>query len=261
MVHSLSPYKTRLDHSNAYWMALLAQAVYQPDPLIELQTEDPKFISAQSFSHNSAQSAVIEHENYLCMAFRGTDQIADWLDNINVFTEADGAGKFHRGFLRSVDDIWHDMWAHYLTLFRDKPRPLFLTGHSLGGAMASIVAARLTRQDQPFVSCYTFGQPRAMTLETSELISVLAGKRMYRFQNNNDLVTRIPTRSMGYSHVGQFLYIDEEGAIHTEPGFWLKFLDQVQGVVNDIGQLGLDGISDHGMGCYLAAIRRWQFME
>ena len=55
---------------------------------------------------NSAQGALIEHEDYLCMAFRGTDELGDWLDNINAFSTEVLFGKFHRGFwFRFVDAV------------------------------------------------------------------------------------------------------------------------------------------------------------
>jgi triacylglycerol lipase len=263
----VDPYKTCLNSSTAYWMARIAKAVYlkkadeAPDEeaiLADLKAEDTSFRSVLGTSKNSAQAALVEHSNYICLAFRGTDEISDWLDNLNIFSEKVLFGEFHRGFWKSLDDVWGPLFAEYQQLRQNKRRPLFLTGHSLGGAMAAVAAARLIHSDLPFTSVYTFGQPRTMTLATARIFNVEAKSKFFRFQNNNDIVTRIPARLMGYSHVGSYLYISEEKKLHNDPGFWLRFLDSIDGVVSDIGEKGLDGIADHDMGNYLEAVTDWK---
>ncbi|NET11388.1 MAG: lipase family protein, partial [Symploca sp. SIO2B6] len=145
----------------------------------------------------------------------------------------------------------------YQSLRQQKKRPLFITGHSLGGAMATVAASRLIHQDLPFTSVYTFGQPRSMSTATARIFNVEAKSRVFRFQNNNDLVTRAPARLMGYSHVGTYVHIKEDRTIHLEPGFWLRFVDSIDGAVGDLRERGLDGISDHQVEEYLRAVELW----
>lgn len=266
-MNKVEPYKTGLSKGNAYWMARIAKAVYlkkgnsdAPDEakiLQDLKDEDPKFRSVRGETNNSAQAALIEHDDYFCLAFRGTDEVADWLDNLNAFQERALFGGFHRGFWYSLHDVWTPLFELYQELRRSKRRPLFLTGHSLGGAMATIGAAKLIHEDLPFMSVYTFGQPRAMTLETSRIFNVEAGRRFFRFQNNNDIVTRVPARLMGYSHVGSFLYISEEQKICDDPGLWFRFLDAIDGAVEAVRESGIDAVEDHNMEKYLGAVKKW----
>lgn len=269
MAKQIQPYKTSLDEGNAYWMARLSRAVYTkvsddnefPDEdaiLADLQGEDPNFISVHGADHDTAQAALIEHHDFLCMAFRGTNELGDWLDNLNAFPRDELFGRFHTGFWQSVSDVWHPIHQRYQELRDTDKRPLFITGHSLGGAMATIAAARLVHRDQPFTAVYTFGQPRCMNRGAAMFFNAEAGRRFYRFQNNEDIVTRVPSRVMGYSHVGQCLYIDEDTTIHDEPGFWYRFLDVVEGAVETMRKTGSVGaISDHNMDRYLAAIKKW----
>ncbi len=268
MTRKVAPFKSKLDRDTAYWMARLAKVVYlkqsssnqkphENNILKDLQAEDPNFISVKGYDNNSAQGALIEHQDYLCMTFRGTNELADWLDNINAFATAVLFGKFHRGFWTSLNDIWEPIFQDYSQLRDAKKRPLFFTGHSLGGAMATIAAAHFIQHDWPFTATYTFGQPRAMARSTARIFNAEAAHRFYRFQNNNDLVTRVPSRLMGYSHVGSYLYISEEQSIHDDPGFWFRFLDSIDGAVEAIKESGIDAIEDHGMEHYLAAIKRW----
>ena len=266
---NISPYCTKLDGGNAYWMARLSKEVYirtsendlKPNEtkiLDSILQDDAKFISVHSYDKESAQGAVIEHEDFLCMSFRGTDEAVDWIDNINAFARAELFGEFHRGFWNSTEDIWAEMYATYKELMSQKKRSLFITGHSLGGAMATIAAAKLVHRDLPFISVYTFGQPRVMTRSTARIFNAECKSRFYRFQNNNDIVTRVPARLMGYSHVGNCIYISEDQKIHDDPGFWFRFLDVVDGAVSDFREKGIDGVKDHQMDNYLEFIQLWK---
>ena len=225
------------------------------------QKTDLQFKSVFGTDKNTAQAALIEHEKYFCMAFRGTNELEDWLDNIDVFPTKQLFGEFHRGFWKSVDDVWEPIFNEYKKLNRQKRRPLFLTGHSLGGAMATIAAAKLIHLDLPFISVYTFGQPRALTHETARIYNVECKSRFFRFHNNNDIVTRIPSREMNYSHIGTYLYISHERKIYQEVGKWFIFLDSVEGALRSAKQKGLDGIEDHNIDKYLEAIQLWSYQR
>jgi len=268
----VTPYKTTLDAGNAYWMARLSKAVYtktsnsnqKPDAkniLASLQADDPGFLSVEGYDNKSSQAMLVEHEDYLCMSFRGTNEIGDWLDNINVFATQVLFGKFHRGFWNSVEDIWEPIHTRYSKLRLEKKRPLFITGHSLGGAMATVAVARFVHDDLPFSSVYTFGQPRVLERETARIFNAECKSRYFRFHNNNDIVTRVPARLMGYSHIGSYLYITQEKEIVPEIGFWNRFLDLFDGVISDAKEKGLDMINDHSIDEYLAAIKEWNYDE
>ena len=265
---SVSPYKTVLDEANAYWMARLANDVYlkkskenqMPDEdriLAGLKRDDGRFISVYGIDKNSAQAAVVEHEDFLCMAFRGTNEGQDWIDNLDAFAIDALFGQFHRGFWKSVEDVWHPMDARCRELQHKRRRPVFFTGHSLGGAMATIAAAKYIHEDKPFTGVYTFGQPRAMTRATARVFNMECKERFFRFHNNNDIVTRVPARLMGYSHVGSYLYISQEKKIFREPGFWFKFLDCCEGAFNAMKETGVDAVQDHGRDKYLSAVEAW----
>ncbi|MFZ0408495.1 MAG: lipase family protein [Cyanobium sp.] len=267
----VKPYRTTLDQGNAYWMARLASKIYQSQPggyapdeagiLSDLKSEDPGFISVHGVSKNSAQAALVEHETYLALVFRGTDEATDWIDNLNAFPEQALFGAFHRGFLHSVLDIWDPLFDRYSVLNGQKPRGLFVTGHSLGGAMATVASSMLIQQDEAFTATYTFGQPRVVTRDTARVYNVEANSKTYRFQNNNDIVTRAPARVMGYSHVGTFLYISQQRQIHQDPGRWLQFLDSASGAMESLKERGIDAVEDHGMNYYLDAVRTWDFIK
>lgn len=44
---------------------------------------------------------------------------------------------------------------------REAPRPIYVTGHSLGAALATIAAARIAvEHDLPLAALYTVGSPK-----------------------------------------------------------------------------------------------------
>ncbi len=276
---TIAPYKTKLNHGNAYWMAKLSKAVYTerkdnyPDAekiLKDLKNEDPGFIAIKPFSSGDAQAMFVEHEQYLCMAFRGTDDAGDWLDNFTITKEKlNGTDyEFHKGFMKQFNALWADLENAYNESNLDgkgnkkQARPLFFTGHSLGGAVATIATAKWVLDgDRQFTSTYTFGQPRATTLETSRAISPMFGSRFFRFHNNNDIVPRVPLRINSYSHMGQIVYIDKDKEMHTDPGFWFRFQDQVRGVLEARKEEGIDFAKDHDMDNYLYAVKNWDMQD
>lgn len=269
MDRNVSPYTTSLHRGNAYWMARLAQEVYRrkspqnPMPDVDamldsLLVDDSGFNPVYGYDNNSAQAALFDHRDYLCMSFRGTDQLLEWLDNIKVFAVKALFGEFHRGFWHSLHDVWEPINDDFRALQKKHKRPLFITGHSLGGAMATVAAAHLVHEDKPFTGLYTFGQPRVLSRATARVMNSECRSRFFRFHNNNDIVTRVPPRLMGYSHAGTYLYISQEGQIHMDSGFWSRFIDYIDGALEAAREKGIDGVEDHRMATYFAAISDWQ---
>ena len=264
----MQPFRMNYSPANALWMARLAEAIYErkqdgsPDVRSirrKLTRADDDFKEVVPFNASSSQACVIEHKDYLAAVFRGTDEIADWLDNLNVVPVSGPFGKVHKGFYNALMDVWPSMRREIRRIrSNDVPRrPLWITGHSLGGALATIAASLLVEDDEPFFGVYTFGSPRCGDKDFARVYKVEAGARTYRFQNNNDIVSRVPARAMGYRHVGNFVYIRENESLVSDVGFWYQFLDAIRGVVADIGTKGLDTITDHDMERYVRAICKW----
>ena len=98
------------------------------------------------------------------LAFRGTE--ADRIGDIRADVKARHAicptgGRVHEGFHTHYNDAESEI-LRVLDDNRVKGKPLFITGHSLGGAVATIATRRLT-EDHRIAACYTFGSPRVGT--------------------------------------------------------------------------------------------------
>ena len=95
------------------------------------------------------------------LAFRGTQQVKDWMTNLDAATtpvsSSDGAtlGHVHKGF----NGAFLSVRARIDELLEgDEDLPLFITGHSLGGALATL--ATWYFPGDRLAACYTFGAPR-----------------------------------------------------------------------------------------------------
>ncbi len=124
-------------------------------------------------------------DNIAVLVFRGTEstQKQDILADLNCFLVDIGNSKIHAGFRAAFDQIKKDVHAALATVSQYN---LYITGHSLGGALA-IVATRELESDTT-AACYTFGSPRVATSEFGDDIKT----PIYRVINAIDIVPRMP---------------------------------------------------------------------
>ena len=137
---------------------------------------------------------------YVVIAFRGTEnKVSDWLTDADAVPTVVGNTKVHTGFLkaftqyhagvddRTVEAVVRDIVEGDAAKDSDGKRlPIFITGHSLGGALA-LMATRLVACDVNG-ACYTFGAPRIANYEYFEDMKT----PVFRIVNSSDIVPRVP---------------------------------------------------------------------
>ncbi|GLO63459.1 hypothetical protein MACH09_39670 [Vibrio sp. MACH09] len=149
------------------------------------------------------QAILIETPISYVLAFRGTE--ATSLNDIKAdakatITKCKTPGRVHEGFHDAFGSVENELRTALLELTEKKP--LFITGHSLGGALATIAAKRLTFE-HGIAACYTFGAPR---VGDKEWISTIKTP-IYRVVNAADSVTMLPPNAVAI------------GALSTGVGF------------------------------------------
>ncbi len=240
---------TEFSAQNAYWLAWLSKLAYENKDTVEINLVAEGMRLVEFFDEKNTQAFICADEHKLIIAVRGTDGLADAMTDINVDLVGGVGGKVHEGFNTSAARLWKTILTH--VRHRGK-RSLFLTGHSLGAGIATILTARLVQEkDEPVNGLYVYGMPRSGNRKFARNFNNSFGDKTFRFVNNNDVVTRTPFRSMGYSHVGQFIYFDEYGQVRSDIGWWQKLLDRVTGRFHDLFERGTDGIKDHAVAEYV----------
>lgn len=195
---------------------------------------------------DGAQAYVMSDSKDVLIACRGTEPTAinDVLADLKMFpVKHHIAGRVHRGFYAEYDKVIPGIKEALTKHDKKGTKTVWVTGHSLGGAMAVLVASEL----QPSGGLHTFGQPR---VGNKEFLKSLDGIKYYRYRNNNDIVTAVPPSWLFFRHGGVLRYINTYGNIR--PATWAqRFKDKCRGYWQALKSFNLiDGFADHNMGSY-----------
>ena len=227
-------------------MAKFASIAYLDELEASKHFEKAGFSNHIFWDINGAQChAVWDDEQYI-LAFRGTepDEMSDVLADLNAFpSKGVSGGWVHIGFQRELEKVWDAIKEHRA---EHATKKLFITGHSLGGAMATLAASRFNLIDK--VEClYTYGSPRVGTRSFVKSCKFLH----YRHKNNNDIVTAVPLVLMGYKHHGTLRYINFYGNIRKLT-MWQAIKDKWRGYSSGL----LDGAKDHSITEYFKCLAK-----
>ncbi|KAF1958607.1 alpha/beta-hydrolase [Byssothecium circinans] len=145
---------------------------------------------------------------FIVIAFRGTASIDNWITNIN-FKEADTNlckdCTAHAGFWQSWQDSRKEVLTSVEKLTAANPTfKIVTTGHSLGGAIATLAAADL-RTLKYKVDLYTYGAPKVAGSTLSTYITKQGNN--YRVTHYNDIVPQVPPMFMNFVHISPEYYI------------------------------------------------------
>ncbi len=204
---------------------------------------------------------------HIVLVFRGSQQAADWSTNFKFRMkqfaitqtqqeEAIPTGQVHRGF----QDAWQSVEKRVVRQLKEWWTPdsyLWVTGHSLGGALAALAAVSLEYQGFRVAGLYTFGQPRVGGWGFCRMVNARMGDRIFRYVNNNDVVPLIPPQfnpvnpNRLYGHMGQFRYFDSFGRLHSKSYLGQRWLDRLLGFILSVQKPGADVIADHMMEFYV----------
>jgi hypothetical protein len=202
------------------------------------------------------QGFVARQSNILIVAFRGTEptNAVDWLTDVNYHQArymSKIPGRIHGGWTRGLEEVRPAMIGAIRQLAKaDQPR-IYITGHSLGGALAVLAAAVLEfEESQPVSAVYTYGQPRVGDPEFSQAFDTKLRASTFRYVNDQDIVPHLPLpkmpgrpdfhlgRSMtelstdlanslqavrngeNFDHVGQLNLLLPDGKLSNDPGLW-----------------------------------------
>jgi len=185
----------------------------------------------------------------IVLAFRGTlssqnggdhKQTADdWINNLKAdLTRGENLpGLVHRGFLDALKELWHDVEPEVIGRLKASPgKRLYITGHSKGGALAHLAAARfvqsaLVQGSNITVRSFEGAHPGDQAFANGYL-DLVADVTRYEYQD--DLVPHLPPSIM-FRHLFQaepyfkpLQMIDSH--VDYAPAGKLQFIDWADGI-------------------------------
>lgn len=170
----------------------------------DVYTETPKtFLHVWNFGGTVAAHEKIGDTDVV--VFRGSLTPQDWVRNLEVFPVWDSRiGFVHGGFLTGVNDV---LIAMSLLV---GPK-VVVTGHSLGGARARILAALLAYHTIPALQCCVFGSPRPGFANMRRVLEK-SGTLLQSYRNREDPVPLVPFMGGLYEHTDQWVSLDAPAA-------------------------------------------------
>ena len=222
----------------------------------------------------TSAAALVERDDMgnILVAFQGSRDVRDFMQDAEAWfsdlVEGDETAAVHHGFLEdfeSIDEKLTEKVRYFLSL--NPAAKIFITGHSLGGAMAILCALEFSRQKMAVTQVTTFGQPRvgndvfAKLYDGSATVPVAtfgiapeAGKLekvpggtpatagatpalpetlrdiTFRVVNQNDIVPRLPGVLIGYRHCGQEIFLEPTGGWGLNPSLAYKLFSDALGL-------------------------------
>jgi len=270
------------DSRNAHFLALASDLAYLPQAEGAEAFQKELGLEARLFSVGNTQAYVATNDDHIVVAFRGTeaptsiDGLKDWLltDAGNLLIQPQGdlgtdfaaagvAARWHDGFMKALASIWDPVLEAVQAERKKSDRPVWITGHSLGGALALLATWRFKRKFVPVHQTYTFGAPMVGNDETAAAIDRELSERVFRYVNDQDPVPKLPTLSLlanGYKHCEKEIVLGVVAAAGGAAVGAVEFFQQwagkatdgvIQGtLVDDIWQGMQERVGAHAMEIY-----------
>lgn len=217
------PTATEYTTSNAAFLCDAAAQAYESEADCRQWAVDNGFTEAFHSIDTSrfdplsgTQGYVTQSDSAILVAFRGTEpsQLPDVGSDVRAIPIPwEGLARVHGGFFRAFFAAWNKDFGGGCVfpdmLRKHGGRRIWITGHSLGGALAQICATQTELRDGiPVHAVYTYGQPRVGDEQFARIMNEKLGHKVFRLVNDRDIVPRVPLYSMGYRHFGRQFYFD-----------------------------------------------------
>lgn len=233
-----------------------------------------------------AQALVTMTHDGVVVAFRGSSSPADFMQDGKfemaplMYLRHDSAqpcsARIHQGFAEDWSALELAVVSQVKTqlaaLRRVTANPkIYITGHSLGGALAILCAWALNRQHLPVRAVYTFGQPRVGNKAFRDLYNfepIIAadgdvhspcfarlGDITFHVINANDPVPLLPPLGFGYRDEGNEIFLPRHSGYALNPSIGFELISDLLGMLDSWRRCKLAFLPNHFMKAYLERIQ------
>jgi triacylglycerol lipase len=219
--------------ANARFLLVASELAYLDEAAGKAAFADRLGLEARLLSVGNTQGWVGVSPGHVVVAFRGTesptslDGLKDILltDAMNLLVVPEGrlghdlaaagvGARFHKGFTDALADIWEPVSVTVEAELKQCDRPLWITGHSLGGALALLSAWLFKRRMVAVHEVHTFGAPMIGNRAACDAFNRELGGKIQRYVNGRDPVPKLPALSLVANEFG---HVDAERLLGTDP--------------------------------------------
>ncbi|MDR2399752.1 MAG: hypothetical protein LBD61_04930 [Endomicrobium sp.] len=144
-----------------------------------------------------AYTTEINGEETLVLSFRGTSNFNESVSDANFFGKRVTIGKLtldvHAGIyniFRDIENQIHDLIENFMT--KGTVKRILITGHSLGGGIASIVAPYVKQSSNLPVDLITFEAPKVFSKDSADTVKKSLGSNsIIIIADEKDIVTKV----------------------------------------------------------------------
>ncbi|MBN2089872.1 lipase family protein, partial [candidate division KSB1 bacterium] len=137
---------------------------------------------------------IAQQNEKIFIIFRGTKTVKEWIHNFSINLKEcllPNYGNIHEGFLLIYDSVRKTILENLQKI--DTGNKVFVAGHSLGAALATLVVPDIeTTIKKKVTALYTFGSPRVGDDTFVKTFNSSFANKSYRIVNTSDIVTSIP---------------------------------------------------------------------
>ena len=224
--------KGRYDAHDALAFALASHAAYRTARsvggiLTSWGFPQHEFIDVNKGHDIDTQCYIAARPRHILIGFRGSElKMEDWLANFKAVTDPGPftGTRVHEGFQDALFPVIMQL-SYLLKQYQRAGTQVWVTGHSLGGALATLLSAMMLEHGLPLTGLYTYASPRVGNKKFErEMNKATANTRVLnaRVVNEHDVVPHIPPEPW-FSHAGRRILLTETGARSEQGETWRGF--------------------------------------
>jgi hypothetical protein len=249
------PFELQHQHAsraNALAMARLARLAYVPDFVAFGAGSNGRFPDLHEFAaafpfvrplrRGRAEGFVASNARDVVVSIRGYREPDRWLDALPYSQVKGFGGRVSVGARDHALSVWDDVLAAFFDANVGDKR-LWLTGHSVGGASVTVLAAQLDAEGFDLEAVYTFGAPAVF----DRAAAAKYRPRLLRYVNDGDWIPEMQWPRLGnpYYHVGDRILLLRSGAVGSGryPDHLARRIDRFMNIETPMGHG--DALDDH----------------
>lgn len=240
----------KIDFAEVYDSAGRAKSAYSEESAIRAQYPQTTRVASPGKTDVTYFLEQNDKTQVQYVSVRGTANDVNFQEDLDIAIRTDKKLDIpvHAGFDLAAHVIYDDMKPFLKPKYKT-----YLTGHSLGGAIAAILAIYMVEDGYQVQKVTTFGQPRFTTAAGVERLSMLP---ILRVVDENDVVPMVPPGTDIHPKYGTYEHVGPEVILLEGPRYvYLSRHDATRIAIGELWRsMSFADLDDHHMDKYMSRL-------